>query len=129
MNSIFTISPYWTGSTWAFDAEAVGLFGEPFVSGADDIISAIVQRELGLKTELNTQFELIFSAGGFPAYHACFERQEAEFGGYWYKVVDADDDYQDLNHGDRGWLCPATLRFFPDGHPESLYIQVRAINK
>ncbi len=88
-----------------------------------------MQRELGLKAELDSQFELIFSADGFPDYHARFERQEAEFGGYWYKVVDAEDDYQNLDHGDRGWLCPATLRFFPDGHPKSLYIQVRAINK
>ncbi|UAJ74633.1 hypothetical protein IQE94_17730 (plasmid) [Synechocystis sp. PCC 7339] len=117
MNSIFTISPYWTGSTWAFDAEEVGLLGEPFVSGADAILSAIVKRELALETEKGSQFELIFSAEGFPSYHACFERQET------------DIDYQDLDHGDRGWLCPATLKFFPNGHPEKLYIQVRAINK
>jgi hypothetical protein len=126
MNSLFIINPYWTGSTWAFDAEEVGLLGEPFVSGADDIISAIVERKLGLKAETDSQFELIFSSQGFPGYHAYFERQEAHFDGYWYKVVDADNDYQDLDYGDRGWLCPATLRFFPDGHPETIYIQVRA---
>ena len=129
MNSIFTINPYWTGSTWAFDAAEVGLLGEPFVSGADAILSAIVKRELALETEQGSQFELIFSAEGFPSDHACFERQEPEYGGYWYKVVDAGNDYQDLDFGDRGWLCPATLHFFPGGHPEKLYIQVRAINK
>jgi len=116
-NSLFSIQPYWQGNTWVFDTPEVGLVAEPFVSGADTILSALVQEILGLPAALGTRFQLIFSAQGFPGYHLHFQRQEPEFGGYWYRS----------DNGDRGWLCPATLCFFPNGHPQELYIQVQKI--
>ena len=115
-NSIFTIQHYWLGSTWVFDAPDVELIAEPFVSGADTILTKLVKSTLGLEAKAGATFQLIFSAGGFPDYQVKFERQEPEFGGYWYAT----------ENGDRGWLCPATLRFFPNGHPPELYIKVLA---
>lgn len=113
-NSLFTIQPYWLGHTWVFDVPEVGLIAEPFVSGADTILTELVRQKLGLEPIEGTRFQLIFSAQGFPSYHLHLQRLEPEFGGYWYTTP----------NGDRGWLCPATLKFFPDGHPTELYIQV-----
>ncbi|QHV01140.1 DUF6717 family protein [Synechocystis sp. CACIAM 05] len=114
-NSLFAIQPYWLGHTWVFDAPEVGLSAEPFVSGADTILTELAQQHLNLKVEQGAQFQLIFSQEGFPGFHLHLQRQEPEFGGYWY-VADT---------GKRGWLCPATLCFFPAGHPDELYIQLR----
>lgn len=114
-NSIFSIRPYWTGSTWAFDAPEVGLYAEPFVSGADKILTAIAFKKLGVKSALGSSFTAVFSATGFPDYDLQLQRLHPEFGGYWYKDVDS---------GAEGWLCPATLKFFPEGHPETLFLKV-----
>lgn len=116
-NSLFSISPYWLGQTWVFDAPEVGLFAEPFVSGADQILTSLALAQLNLPAQNGSKFQLIFSNQGFPDYHCHFKRQEPEFDGYWY-LSDA---------GQRGWLCPATLCFFPAGHPEELYIQLRSL--
>lgn len=115
-NSIFTIQPYWLGNTWVFDAPSVHLVSEPFVSGTDAILTKLVQSTLGLEPKAGVSFQLIFSANGFPDYQAKFERQEPQYNGYWYTN----------KNGDRGWLCPATLLFFPNGHPPELYIKVLA---
>lgn len=116
-NSLFSIQPYWLGQTWVFDAPEVGLIAEPFVSGADRILTLLAHTQLNLPARDGAKFQLIFSAQGFPGFHYHLQRQEPEFGGYWY-VSDT---------GERGWLCPATLCFFPEGHPEELYIQLRSI--
>lgn len=116
-NSIFCIKPYWTGATWAFDAPEVGLYGEPFVSGADTILTDIAFRKLGVKPSVGASFIAIFSATGFPNYDMKLQRLHAEFGGYWYRDVDS---------GAEGWLCPATLKFFPNGHPETIFLKVEA---
>jgi hypothetical protein len=113
-NSLFTIQPYWLGHTWVFDAPEVRLWAEPFVAGADAVLTQLVKARLGLEPRDGSQFQLIFSAQGFPGYHLQFERREEEYGGYWYTSKDKD----------WGWLCPATLHFFPSGHPENLYVKV-----
>src|SRR5215204_582980 len=35
-NAIMMIQPFWSGGTWVFDDERVGLVREPFVSGAPE---------------------------------------------------------------------------------------------
>jgi len=42
MNSLFVIAPYDYEGLWVFDDERVGLEQEPFVSGADTMIDALV---------------------------------------------------------------------------------------
>jgi hypothetical protein len=116
-NSLFTIQPYWLGETWVFDALEVDLIAEPFVAGADLILTRLAQQHLDIKPKAGSCFQLIFSRQGFPGFHLHLQRQELEFGGYWYRS----------DEGERGWLCPATLCFFPEGHPEELYIQLRPI--
>ena len=114
-NSIFSIRPYWTGGTWAFDAPEVGLIAEPFVSGADTILSAVALHKLGVTSEKGSSFTAFFSANPFPDYDVEFKRLNEEYGGYWYEEVKT---------GAKGWLCPATLKFFPAGHPTSLFLKV-----
>ena len=114
-NSLFTIEPYWQGRTWVFDAPDLGLFAEPFVAGADVILTQLAHAYLGIEPEVGAKFQLIFSQQGFPGFQLCFQRQNAEYDGFWY-VSEA---------GSWGWLCPATLCFFPEGFPETLYVEVR----
>ena len=114
MNSLFVIAPFWKNGTWVFNDEAHGLVEEPFVSGTDDIISACVKDI----PDAESGFRLTFSATPFPEYHIKAERLEAEAGGHWYIVGRA-----------KGWLCPATLCYFPDGHPEELYARFDPLKK
>ncbi len=113
MNSLFVIAPFWKDGTWVFNDDSNGLKEEPFVAGTDDIISGCVKDIPNAKDG----FRLTFSATEFPGYHIKAERLDAEAGGYWYIVGRA-----------KGWLCPATLCYFPDGHPEELYVKFDSLN-
>jgi hypothetical protein len=42
-NQIHVIAPYRQASTWVFDDPAVGLKGEPFVSGIPEMIDTLVK--------------------------------------------------------------------------------------
>lgn len=106
-NALRVIYPYWNGGTWVFDDEAVGLVREPFVAGADTIISAAVS---GIKNA-RKGFRLTFSSKAFPGSILKLVRQEEEHGGYWYHNPDT---------GIRGWLCPATLCYFTK-HPKEIH--------
>jgi len=63
-----------------FDDDKVGLQQEPFVSGADTIVEALVQ---GIP-DADSGFTLLFSASPFPGYQAAFEWRREEMGGNWY---------------------------------------------
>ena len=41
-NSIMVIMPYWHAGTWVFDDEQAGLLKEPFVAGADEMLTCCV---------------------------------------------------------------------------------------
>jgi hypothetical protein len=103
MNALQTLTAYRHNGGWAFDEERFGLVAEPFVLGADKIVGALA----GDADEV----VLIFSDQPFPGAHR-LRRLHEEEGGYWYDGLEG-----------RGWLCPATLHYFPDGHPESIYMR------
>lgn len=106
-NQINVIYPYRTKhGGWSFDDEAVGLYGEPFVSGIPEIIDAIV----GKKTK---QFTAFISKDPIPNYTGCLE-QTIEKGTGWYKLQET---------GSLGWLCPATLKYFED-YPNKIYFKI-----
>ena len=113
-NSLCTIQPYWLGRTWAFDAPHLGLYAQPFVAGTNIILTQLAKTYLGTEPKAGATFQLIFSAQAFPGVHLRIQRQESEFGGYWY-ISD---------HQDWGWLCPAMQSFFPNGLPEIVYLRV-----
>lgn len=113
-NAILVIHPYKWEGVWVFDDERVGLFREPFVSGADTIIEEMAARI----PDADNGFTLVFSASPFPGYQAEFERRRQEYGGNWYYSPELDRE---------GWLCPALFRYFDDA-PQKLYAQFKPKN-
>lgn len=109
-NSLHTIKPYWYNELWVFDDAAYSLVKEPFVFGSTEIISAIAEHA-GVSSP-KAGFRLIFSHKPIPGNAVKLVRGAAESGGYWYRCEAV---------GLTGWLCPATLHYFPDGHPEEIY--------
>ena len=112
MNSLRVIHPYQHAGMWVFDDETVGLVKEPFISGADVIISKMVHDLPGAVQG----FHLIFSDNPFPGYQIELVRRESEFGGVWYfcRMLAL-----------QGWLCPALFKYFPTA-PDALYVQFQA---
>lgn len=106
MNSITLISPYRYEGMWVFDDPRVGLHREPFVSGADTIIDALVA---GIP-EADKGFRLLFSATPFPGYMARFVWRREEYGGNWYFSPDFNRE---------GWLCPALFKYFETAPKEN----------
>ena len=104
MNAINVIHPYKHAGRWVFDDEAVGLLREPFVSGADDVIEAMVSSI----PDAASGFALIFSAAPFPGHQAVFEWRREEAGGNWYYGPDLRRE---------GWLCPALFKYFEQAPP------------
>jgi hypothetical protein len=112
MNSLFVIAPYKYEGMWVFDDAKVGLDQEPFVSGADKAIDYMVA-DIPNAAE---GFRMIFSAQAFPGYTMKLDWVRPELSGNLYHSADLDMD---------GWLCPASLKYFPEAPPE-LYVKAEA---
>ena len=112
MNSLFAIAPYKFEDLWVFDDPKVGLFQEPFVSGADTIIDILT----GDIPNAALGFKLVFSPEPFPGYCARFLWNRPEHGGNWYSWPERDTE---------GWLCPALFKYF-EAAPKELYVKVSA---
>lgn len=109
------IHPYMYQGLWVFDDERVGLDKEPFVAGADDIISKMAESIQDAKSGFN----LLFSAAPFPGHNLELEWRREESGGNWY--------YAPTLHME-GWLCPALFKYF-DTAPPKLYAQFKGKSK
>ena len=109
MNSIIVIAPYKWEGMWVFDDPRVGLYREPFVSGADVMMDKLVA---GLP-DAQKGFRLIFSAAPFPGYTAKLEWRRDEYGGNWYYSPQFDME---------GWLCPALFKYFPRA-PREIFVK------
>ena len=108
-NSLMVIEPYRFAGTWVFDDPDTGLVREPFVSGVPAILDALLAAH-GVQTP---SFRLTFAATPFPGCQLEATLDGAEAGGHWYKTPD----------GQRGWLCPALLKYFL-APPPRLYARV-----
>lgn len=106
-NSIFLINPKRYNGTWVFTDNSVGLVNEPFVAGIPEVIDSYVPQEYN-------SFNLYFSSSPFPGYSTYLSKKENESGGAWYV---------DNKTSQRGWLCPALLKYFSTP-PEELYVKV-----
>lgn len=130
MNSLFVIAPFWKDGTWVFNDERHGLVEEPFVCGSDNIISAGVHKIPNAKNG----FRLTFSSSNFPNSQLKALRANAENNGYWYEIMENKifPSWTMIGKPDhtsrRGWLCPATLCYFPEGHPEELYVRFDSLD-
>jgi hypothetical protein len=98
-NHVYVILPYRQASTWGYDDPAVGLKGEPFVSGIPQMIDALVQDI----PHADRGFGLIFSAAPFSGYQVELVRLRSEYGGVWYRWTATDME---------GWLCPTLFKYF-----------------
>lgn len=117
MNSIRMIVPYWQGGTWCFDDAAVGLYAEPFVSGADTAITAVLD-SMGMMPSAKKGFTMLFSDIPFPSHQLRVDWVRAEFGGNVY-VLDMGEPHE-------LWLCPALLKYFVEP-PSRIHIQIKPL--
>lgn len=106
MNSLYSISPYRSGSSWVFDDPARQILAEPFVAGADQIMEFLSG---GRDT-----FTIIFAEYAFPSvnHHLAWLREES--GGNIYRHEES---------GIEGWLCPVLLVYFPVP-PQRIYLHL-----
>lgn len=117
MNSIHVIQPYWHHGTWVFDDDRHGLSREPFVAGADTVISKMVE-------------ELPNARAGFKMTVAAFE-----FPGAQLEVVRTSEGdgtagtyYRAEKYGMDCWLCPALLHYFPKP-PAKIFVKAEALKE
>jgi len=115
MNAIMIIHPYWKNNTWCFTDEAKGLKDEPFVVGADTLISMLLEEKGILKTS-KEGFNMIFSETFFPDYdvmvtHISVDDHKV---GNWYKYEEKNFNF---------WLCPALLKYFKHA-PKQIYAKL-----
>jgi hypothetical protein len=123
-NAVNQLKVYWTGSTWAFDDPSVGLVAEPFVAGADMIISDAIQEKHGylvLKKAKENGIVITFSKTMLPYVEdeVSITLQE-QFDKLGHGM------YTDIFSGRVGWLCPATLHYFKD-YPEYIYANIKVL--
>jgi len=123
-NAVNQLEVYWTGATWAFDDARVGLVAEPFVAGAEMIISDAIEREHGhlvLKKAKENGIVITFSKNLLPYVEdeasVILQEQFDKFG---------HGMYIDNFTGRVGWLCPATLHYFKD-YPEYIYANIKVV--
>jgi hypothetical protein len=118
MNAINIIKPYWKHGTWCFTDENVGLKDEPFVAGADKMISYAIHKKGLSMEECAKGFSLTFSGEYFPDFDVVIHHDDADgYSGNYYRLE--SDELGTLV----GWLCPALMKYF-DKAPESIYAKV-----
>jgi hypothetical protein len=92
-----------------FDDPEFGLVEEPLILGMTEMIDAII----GPADHAVVQF----TPGARKLEHTLI-RKEAHEDGYYYRLEGTDL---------RGWLCPATLHYFPGGHPDSISLSIARV--
>lgn len=109
-NALQIIYPYKYNKSWVFDDETTKLVKEPFVLGIDTILDM----KTGYTNKDNSEkIKVIFSGTGFPGSNRLI-KDKMESGGAWYT---------DENTNMKGWLCPATLHYFPE-HPKEIHYKI-----
>jgi hypothetical protein len=101
--------------TWVYDDSEVGVFGEPFVLGADTMLTQLRALQVGARRE---PFRIVFSASPFPGAFEAMRLNE-EDGGVWYQ---AELGGQVL----RGWLCGHFFDYFATA-PDVVYVKAEAL--
>jgi hypothetical protein len=106
-----TLDLRWEQDTWVYDDSDVGVFGEPFVLGADTMLSHLREAQVGPERD---PFRIVFSASPFPGAletRRLFEEDD----GVWHEA--------DL-HGQvlKGWLCNHVFDYFETA-PPTVYVR------
>lgn len=106
-----TLELRWERGTWVYDDPEVAVYGEPFVLGADSMLSRLREAQVGPGRD---PFRITFSNAPFPGALEA-HRLEEEDGGVWYE---AELEGQLL----RGWLCAHLFDYF-ESAPPSVYVR------
>lgn len=114
-NAMTRIDAYRDTLGWAFDDSRYGLRGEAFVMGASELIDYAIKIS-GKNSESVAEATLLFSANEFPGYHVHVSKIYNEYQGAWYQLENSDQ---------KGWLCPATLHYFPE-MPDHIYLKIES---
>jgi hypothetical protein len=109
---IHTLHARWNGRTWVYDDIALGVIGEPFVAGADHIITALCGMR-ATRARVGGA-ELIFSAEPFPAAARLDLLAETPDGYTWYYWAE-----RKMKSG----FCPHFHDYFKTA-PRALYARV-----
>ena len=122
-NSLFTLLIERKGAAWVFTDHGRGLVDEPFVSGMPEIISEYLIRKAMAKGLLTpyTSAQAYFSDKPFPGADLILVGGDRVLDGRWYSTDSPTVAHQEESL--HGWLCPATLAFFPD-FPDELYVSL-----
>jgi hypothetical protein len=102
--------------TWIYDDSEIGVFGEPFVSGADKMLTQLRAIQVGPGLD---PFRLVFSASPFPGALEA-RRLDDEDGGVWYEAKLADRILT-------GWLCAHFFDYFASA-PPSVYVKAESLH-
>jgi hypothetical protein len=114
----YVIYPYLNEPFWVFDDERTGLKAEPFVSGASEAISALVEAK-GISNAASG-FSLTFGDEPFDGFDAELSWVRADdatnaMSGNWYRGEIGGQVME-------GWLCPALLLYCSSA-PGRLFIK------
>lgn len=107
-NALFTIFPYKKNGQWMMDDEQKGVYMEPFVGGADDLLEKLSNG----KHELTA----IFSDQPFKGQHFIARKMGGDASG---------TDYYSEEHMHEFWLCAVLFKYL-DPSPDKLYIQIKS---
>lgn len=119
MNSINVITPYKKNNLWQFNDLSRNLIGEPFVGETNLIIDQMINDSLYV--DKNDVVSIYFADFDFPGAEFVVTRFKYENNGAWYKWGSAPGAL-------KGWLCPATLKYFSD-FPKKIFISLFTNNK
>jgi hypothetical protein len=101
--------------TWVYDDEELGVLAEPFVLGADTMLTLLRSVQVGPG---RGPFRIVFSAAPFPGALEA-RRLEEDSGGVWYEAA---LDGRVL----RGWLCAHFFDYFPAA-PETVHVRAETL--
>lgn len=109
-NAMLCIEIYKLHGIWCFSDEKRELVDEPFILGMTELITAALKHTN--LYEFNKKYRILFSGYDFPFNNGYLNKLGEERGGAWYEWNE-----------NKGWLCPATLKFF-EQFPEKIYFKL-----
>jgi hypothetical protein len=106
-----TLELRWEQGTWVYDDPEVGVYAEPFVLGADTMLSLLREAQVGPGRD---PFRITFAASPFPGAVEA-RRLAEEDGGVWYEA-------ELQGHVLSGWLCGHFFDYF-ESAPPAVYVR------
>jgi len=106
----YELKLYRKNGVWVFDDWEMRLIEEPLILGTTEMIDAIIGP--------NHEKAIIRFCDGYGAFNHTLLRERAHEDGYYYRLVETDM---------QGWICPAALHYFPNGHPLAISVAAVAV--